>query len=114
MNILILDRHTFGEEATEPWRFRLSEEGHNVDYSSGLLSEGNSLSNYNVVIAHPSKQDLPFLYAEANKRKNFKLIFFNAETLEEVNPDEQFPNRNVFFRGFPIPSELVKLVQSND
>ena len=110
MEILILDRHTQGFASTEPWQWRLSQEGHNVDYLSFLNGNDVKLFDYDVVIAHPKDEDLSSLYEEANKRKDFKLIFFNTGTLKKVDYTTQFENKNVFYEEFPDPSELVDII----
>ena len=112
MNILILNRHDLGSTYIEPIEYRLAREGHNVDFWQSLHYCDKNLSEYDAVFAHPVKEDFGLLYEEAEKRKEFKLIFFNAATLK-INPNEQFKNKNVFFTGFPRPLEVVKMIESS-
>jgi hypothetical protein len=65
------------------------------------------------VLAHPKKKDLAFLYNEANTREDFKLIFFGMGTLKGIDFNLKFKNNNVFFKGFPIPSELVEMINND-
>ncbi len=113
MRVLILDRHNLGAMLANAWKKILSDRyGHDVDYEMFLRECNTPLSEYSAVIAHPIKEDFKPLYDEANNRKDFRLIFFNTKTLENINPSDEFKNNNVFFEQFPKVSYLDKLIRS--
>lgn len=110
MKILMLSRHHL--ESVDPYEFQLSEKGHSIESYSRLSECETNLSDYDAVLAHPEATDLPLLFQEAEKRKEFKLIFFRIDKLK-VDPSSQFKNNNVFFRNYVSPSELVEIIEDN-
>ena len=120
MEILMLDKRFEEKESTLlDWGMELIQRGHKIKvakYLKELENYNQTLSNYDVAIAHPTEHDANLLYAEMQKRRDFRVVLNGGEIVAELDPEAVLRVREspqcYYYELFGNKKDLADLIEN--
>jgi hypothetical protein len=112
MKVLILNKNETSFQHAILYQIFLERAGHFValhhdlsEVSDSMQDIENFVSEFDYAVVHPDFSDAAILKCEVERRKDFRVLFYNVDGPSEYDG-------RVKYKDFLDPSQLVKIVNS--